>query len=84
MTTMTRPLDEIEAAAAMGVDVSLLLANLGLTPAERVRRNAEAVRLVERTRRANLTPAELDALAELERARLRANWGAWLEPLDAL
>ena len=75
---------ELEHAASLGVDVDQLLANLALTPAERLRRNAEAVRLMERTRRANLTARQLEALAELERERLRENWGEWLAPLDAL
>ena len=44
---------EIEAAAEMGIDVAMLLGNLELTPAERVRRNGEAIRMLERIRRAN-------------------------------
>jgi hypothetical protein len=84
MLAVKRQPPEFEAAEAMGVDLPMLLANLELTPAERVRRNTEAVRLMDRTRRANFTAAQLEALAALEREQLRANWGDWLAPLDAL
>ena len=84
MSRDLRDLPEFRAAAAMGVDIDLLLENLKLTPAERFRRNAEAVRLMEQTRRANFTPEQLEALKELEREEARRNWGEWLSPLDAL
>ena len=84
MLAVKRRPPEFEAAEAMGVDLPMLLANLELTPAERVRRNTEAVRLIDRTRRANFTEAQPEALAALEREQLRANWGDWLAPLDAL
>ncbi len=84
MPPMKRTSPEIEAAAAMGVDVAMLLGNLELTPAERVRRNGEAIRMLERIRRANFDDRQREVLAELEREQLRANWGDWLAPLDAL
>lgn len=70
-----RTLPEMAAAAAMGVDVELLLEGLERTPAERLRRNAEAVQLLERARTENFTPAQRAALAALEREQLRSNWG---------
>ena len=82
--SMKRTSPEIEAAAAMGVDVAMLLGNLELTPAERVRRNGEAIQMLERIRRANFDERQREVLAELEREQLRANWGDWLAPLDAL
>jgi hypothetical protein len=84
MPLVKRTSPELEAAAAMGVDVPMLLGNLELTPAERVRRNREAIRMLERTRRANFDARQREVLAELEREQLRANWGDWLAPLDAL
>ena len=84
MHSVKRYPPEFEAAAAMGVDLAMLVANLELTPAERVRRNTEAVQLMERTRRANFTASQLEALAALEREQLRANRGDRLAPLDAL
>ena len=81
---MKRTSPEIEAAAAMGVDVAMLLGNLELTPAERVRRNGEAIRMLERIRRASFDERQREVLAELVREQLRANWGDWLAPLNAL
>lgn len=67
-----------------GVDVALILSNLELSVAERFQRNVEAIRLLERTRHANFTPAQLELLDQLERERTRADWGEWLAELDAL
>jgi hypothetical protein len=84
MPLVKRTSPELEAAAAMGVDVPMLLGNLELTPAERVRRNREAIRMLERTRRANFDARQREVLAELEREQLRANWGDWWAPLNDL
>jgi len=71
-------------AMAAGVDLALIRRNLELSVEERVRLNAQAIQLLERTRRANFTPAQLELLEQVERERTRANWGDWLAPLDAL
>ena len=84
MHVMSGDGSELDATADAGVDVALILSNLEFSVAERFQRNVEAIRLLERTRRANFTPAQLELLDELERERTRANWGEWLAPLDAL
>jgi len=46
--------------------------------------NGEAIRMLERSRRANFDARQREALADLEREQLRANWGDWLAPLNDL
>jgi len=48
--TPPEPVDAIRAAIEYGVDISLLRANLALTPAERLRRHQIALNTVEMLR----------------------------------
>jgi len=50
--TSPEPADAIRAAVEYGIDISLLRANLALTPAERLRRHQIALNTVEMLREA--------------------------------
>ncbi len=51
-STPPEPPDAIRAAVEYGIDISLLRANLALTPAERLRRHQIALNTVEMLREA--------------------------------